>query len=50
MELAGLVFEAIFLLVGIYVYRLSTGKMRVHTNQRPALERFVKENGRICEY
>lgn len=47
MELAGLVFEAIFLLIGIYVYRLSTGKMRVHANQRPALERFVKENGRI---
>lgn len=47
MELIGLVFELVFLLVGIYVYRLSSGKMRVHDNQRPALERFVKENGRI---
>jgi hypothetical protein len=47
MELAGLVFEIIFLVVGIFVYQLSTGKMRVHEMQRPAMQRFVKENGRI---
>ena len=47
MELAGLIFEILFLVVGILVYRMSTGKMKVHEMQRPAMERFVKENGRI---
>lgn len=47
MEITGLFFELIFLLLGIFVYRLSTGKMRVHEMQRPAMERFIKENGRL---
>ncbi len=47
MEITGLFFEIIFLLLGIFVYRLSTGKMNVHEMQRPAMERFIKENGRL---
>jgi hypothetical protein len=47
MEFIGLLFEILFLLLGIFVYRLSTGKMKVHEMQRPAMERFIKENGSI---
>ena len=47
MEYIGLLFEILFLLLGIFVYRLSTGKMKVHEMQRPAMERFIKENGSI---
>ena len=47
MECIGLLFEILFLLLGIFVYRLSTGKMKVHEMQRPAMERFIKENGSI---
>ena len=47
MEFIGLLFEILFLLLGIFVYRLSTGKMNVHEMQRPAMERFIKENGNI---
>jgi hypothetical protein len=47
MEYIGLLFEILFLLLGIFVYRLSTGKLKVNEAQRPAMERFIKENGRI---
>jgi hypothetical protein len=47
MEYIGLLFEIAFLLLGIFVYRLSTGKMKVSDAQRPMMERFIKENGRI---
>ena len=47
MEYIGLLFEMLFLLLGIFVYRLSTGKLKVKEAQRPAMERFVKENGGI---
>ncbi len=47
MEFIGLLFEILFLLLGVFVYRLSAGKMKVHEMQRPAMERFIKENGSI---
>jgi hypothetical protein len=47
MEYIGLLFEIAFLLLGIFVYRLSTGKMKVSESQRPMMERFIKENGSI---
>jgi hypothetical protein len=47
MEYIGLLFEILFLLLGIFVYRLSTGKLKVSDAQRPAMERFIKENGKI---
>lgn len=47
MEYIGLLFESLFLFLGIFVYRLSTGKMKVHEMQRPAMERFIRENGKI---
>jgi hypothetical protein len=47
MEYIGLLFEIAFLLLGIFVYRLSTGKMKVSDAQRPMMERFIKENGSI---
>ena len=47
MEYVGLFFEILFLLLGGFVYRLSSGEMRVSEAQRPAMERFVKENGKI---
>jgi hypothetical protein len=47
MEYIGLLFEIAFLLLSIFVYRLSTGKMKVSDAQRPMMERFIKENGRI---
>ena len=47
MEYIGLLFEIAFLLLGIFVYRLSTGKMKVSDAQRPMMERFIKENGNI---
>lgn len=47
MEYVGLFFEILFLLLGGFVYRLSSGEMRVSDAQRPGMERFVKENGKI---
>jgi hypothetical protein len=44
MEYIGLVFETIFLLLGIWVYRFSTGKIKFHSTQQPLIERFRLEN------
>jgi hypothetical protein len=44
MEYIGLVFEIIFLMLGIWVYRFSTGKIKFHSTQQPLIERFRLEN------
>jgi hypothetical protein len=43
-EYIGLVFEIIFLMLGIWVYRFSTGKIKFHATQQPLIERFRLEN------
>ena len=44
MEFIGLLFEGIFLFVGIWVYRFATGRIKFHSTQQPLIERFRKEN------
>lgn len=44
MEYLGLVFEFIFLGIGIFAYRFATGKIRFHNTQSPLIERFRQEN------
>jgi hypothetical protein len=43
-EFAGLIFEAILLAMGIWVYRFSKGKIKFHATQQPLMERFRLEN------
>lgn len=45
MEIIGLLFELFFLALGIFAYRFGSGKIRFSESQRPAAERFRKENG-----
>jgi hypothetical protein len=44
MEYIGLVFEIVFLMLGIWVYRFATGKIKFHATQQPLIERFRLEN------
>jgi hypothetical protein len=44
MEYIGLFFEIIFLMLGIWVYRFSMGKIKFHSTQQPLIERFRLEN------
>jgi hypothetical protein len=44
MEYIGLVFEIIFLMLGIWVYRFSMGKIKFHSTQQPLIERFRLDN------
>ena len=45
MEIIGLLFEFIFLALGVFTYRFATGKINFSEAQRLAAERFRKENG-----
>ena len=45
MEIIGLLFEFIFLALGVFAYRFATGKMKFSDAQRPMAEQFRKENG-----
>ena len=45
MEIIGLLFEFIFLALGVFTYRFAMGKINFSEAQRPAAERFRKENG-----
>jgi hypothetical protein len=45
MEYIGLLFEFIFLALGVFSYRFATGKMKFSEAQRPMAEQFRKENG-----
>ena len=44
MEIIGLLFEFIFLAIGVFAFRFATGKMTFSEAQRPMAEQFRKEN------
>jgi hypothetical protein len=51
MEYLGLLFEVVLLILGIWVYRFATGKIKFHSTQEPLAARFREENKgwmRIC--
>lgn len=50
MEILGLIFELIFLGLGIIGYRFATGKVAVHNTQRPLMEQWRRENGGWLRY
>jgi hypothetical protein len=45
MEIIGLLFEFIFLAMGLFAYLFATNKIKFSDAQRPMADQFRKENG-----